>query len=259
MFERHTEEARRVIFFARYEASQLGSPSIESHHLLLGLLREDKDLVKRLMRPESIRQDIESMTEVRPRISTTIDLPLSQESKRILASADQEAERLNHKRIGREHLLLGILREESCVAARVLRERGLRLDAHREEMPRGVAESQLGDHTLELKSDVLVEMLDLPGFATVKEHLVKAMGVKTSGDLKTAQTELRLFLDSLVDAIHVRKPDTDVLSPIFEGFDWRTSVQGLRSGLSDDEDWKFRFWLTLLLAELLLDRYLKEG
>ena len=42
MFERYTEKARRVIFFARYEASQFGSPYIESEHLLLGLIREDK-------------------------------------------------------------------------------------------------------------------------------------------------------------------------------------------------------------------------
>ncbi|MGC4053504.1 MAG: Clp protease N-terminal domain-containing protein [Paludibaculum sp.] len=42
MFERYTEKARRVIFFARYEASQFGSPYIETEHLLLGLLREDK-------------------------------------------------------------------------------------------------------------------------------------------------------------------------------------------------------------------------
>ena len=38
MFERYTEKARRVIFFARYEASQFGSPYIETEHLLLGLL-----------------------------------------------------------------------------------------------------------------------------------------------------------------------------------------------------------------------------
>ena len=43
MFERYTEKARRVIFFARYEASQFGSPYIETEHLLLGLLREAKD------------------------------------------------------------------------------------------------------------------------------------------------------------------------------------------------------------------------
>ena len=41
MFERYTEKARRVIFFARYEASQFGAPAIEPEHLLLGLMRED--------------------------------------------------------------------------------------------------------------------------------------------------------------------------------------------------------------------------
>jgi ATP-dependent Clp protease ATP-binding subunit ClpC len=50
MFERYTEKARRVIFFARYEASQYGSPYIETEHLLLGSLREDKVLTNRLLR-----------------------------------------------------------------------------------------------------------------------------------------------------------------------------------------------------------------
>lgn len=48
MFERYTEKARRVIFFARYEASQYGSPYIETEHLLLGLCREDRT-IKRLL------------------------------------------------------------------------------------------------------------------------------------------------------------------------------------------------------------------
>ena len=60
MFERYTEKARRVIFFARYEASQFGSPYIETEHLLLGLLREDKALTNRFLRShasvESIRR-----------------------------------------------------------------------------------------------------------------------------------------------------------------------------------------------------------
>jgi ATP-dependent Clp protease ATP-binding subunit ClpA len=51
MFERFTEKARRVIFFGRYEASQFGSAYIESEHLLLGLLREDKALTARFLRP----------------------------------------------------------------------------------------------------------------------------------------------------------------------------------------------------------------
>ena len=45
MFERYTERARRVLFFARYEASQIGTPSIEPAHILLGILREGRGLI----------------------------------------------------------------------------------------------------------------------------------------------------------------------------------------------------------------------
>ena len=140
MFERYTEKARRVIFFARYEASQFGSPYIETEHLLLGLLREDKALTNRFLRShasvESIRKQIEGHTTIREKVSTSVDLPLSNECKRVLAYAAEEAERLSHKHIGTEHLLLGLLREEKCFAAEILVERGLRLPAIREELQR---------------------------------------------------------------------------------------------------------------------------
>ena len=140
MFERYTEKARRVIFFARYEASQFGSPYIETEHLLLGLLREDKALTNRFLRShasvESIRKQIEGHTTIREKVSTSVDLPLSNECKRVLAYAAEEAERLSHKHIGTEHLLLGLLREEKCFAAEILHERGLRLATIREELAR---------------------------------------------------------------------------------------------------------------------------
>ncbi|MGA2718685.1 MAG: ATP-dependent Clp protease ATP-binding subunit [Candidatus Acidiferrales bacterium] len=130
MFERYTEKARRVIFFARYEASQYGSPYIETEHLLLGLLREDKALANRFLRThgsiESIRKEIESRITVRERISTSVEVPLSQECKRILNYAAEEAERLGHKHVGTEHLLLGVLREEKSFGAEILLERGNR-------------------------------------------------------------------------------------------------------------------------------------
>ena len=49
MFERYTERARRVIFFARYEASQFGSTAIESEHVLLGLVQEDRNIIDRFL------------------------------------------------------------------------------------------------------------------------------------------------------------------------------------------------------------------
>ena len=144
MFERYTEKARRVIFFARYEASQFGSPYIETEHLLLGLLREDKALTNRFLRShasiDSIRKQIEGHATIREKVSTSVDLPLSHECKRVLAYAAEEAERLSHKHIGTEHLLLGLLREEKCFAAEILRERGLRLSTVREELVRTQSE-----------------------------------------------------------------------------------------------------------------------
>ncbi len=144
MFERYTEKARRVIFFARYEASQYGSPYIETEHLLLGLMREDKALANRFLRShgsiESIRQEIEQRITIRERISTSVEVPLSQESKRILNFATEEAERLGHRHVGTEHLLLGILREEKCFGAEILQERGLRLSTLREELARSAGE-----------------------------------------------------------------------------------------------------------------------
>lgn len=139
MFERYTETARRVIFFARYEASQLGSPAIEPEHVLLGLMREDMALFTRLLARahdslEDIRKEVEARAPERESISTSVALPLSPEAKRVLAFAHEESDRLGHRHIGTEHLLLGLLREERSIAAQILYERGLRLNAVRDEV-----------------------------------------------------------------------------------------------------------------------------
>ena len=136
MFERYNEKARRTIFFARYEASSVGSPSIETEHLLLGLLRENKLLVTRFLKDESIpgiRREIEEHTPARERVSTSVDLPLSRETKRVLAFGAEEAKQLGDKHVGAEHLLIGMLREENAFAAQLLRERGVTLAMVRED------------------------------------------------------------------------------------------------------------------------------
>ena len=139
MFERYTERARRVLFFARYEASQLGSISIETEHLLLGLIREGKGLTSRIfarshLSLESIRKEIEGRTVFREKVSTSVEIPFSTETNRVLQFAAEEADRLLHNYIGTEHLLLGILREERSVASTILSEKGMRLSAVREDI-----------------------------------------------------------------------------------------------------------------------------
>src|SRR6266851_5573702 len=130
MFERYTEKARRVIFFARYEASQYGSPYIESEHLLLGLLREDRALTKWFPGEKNIeveiRREIERRITQRERISTSIEMPLTAECKKILNLAAETAERLGHRWVETEHLLIGILRVEASMAAQILVARGIK-------------------------------------------------------------------------------------------------------------------------------------
>jgi uncharacterized protein (TIGR02246 family) len=154
MFERFTEKARRVIFFARYEASQYGSPTIETEHLLLGLLREDGTFVIRLLKPQTsaawFRSEIEETIQVNERISVAVEVPLSHDSKQVLTLARSEADNLKSRHIGTEHLLLGILGIEHSVPARLLTERGASADLLREalknlassETPNGVIEVQ---------------------------------------------------------------------------------------------------------------------
>jgi ATP-dependent Clp protease ATP-binding subunit ClpC len=136
MFEGFNESARQVLFFAVSEACEFGSFSIEPEHMLLGLLHADERLTSRFLRSplsvESIREQIKEHTTLRKR--TTVDLPFSDECKRIIASTAEEAERLGDKQIGTGHLLLGIMREENCFAAHLLRERGVQLDAIRKEL-----------------------------------------------------------------------------------------------------------------------------
>ena len=134
MFERYTEKARRVIFFARYEASQFGSPKIETEHLLLGLLRESKWILHILpqLDPSTIRKKAE---EAAPAVKLAqTSMPLSLESKRVLTYAADEADRLHHRHIGTEHLLLGLLHEKDFFGARLLIERGADIDRLRTEI-----------------------------------------------------------------------------------------------------------------------------
>lgn len=129
MFERYTEQARRAIFFARYEASQFGSSYIETEHLLLGLIREDRVLAARLLKAnvslESVRKQVQSRSPVRDQTSTSVDLPLSLDSKRVLADAAAEASALQHETIHSGHLILALLRAATCPEVSLLQQSGI--------------------------------------------------------------------------------------------------------------------------------------
>jgi hypothetical protein len=134
MFERYTEAARRAIFFARYEASQFQSPYIETEHLLLGIVRESKALPRRLglrIDYQTIHREIDAHYQQTEKVSVSVDLPLSNESKRVLAYAAEEAERLGHRHVGTGHLLVGLLREPESPGGILLIQHGADLKALR--------------------------------------------------------------------------------------------------------------------------------
>jgi ATP-dependent Clp protease ATP-binding subunit ClpC len=138
MFEKYTEKAKKVLFLARYEASQMGSKVIGSEHLLLGLLKEGDELVQDLVaranvNVELLRAELEARGPSGEKQVTPIEIPFSEEAKKVLAGAEEEAERLLHPNVGDEHILLGLLRVEESAAGRILAEKGMRLYALREE------------------------------------------------------------------------------------------------------------------------------
>jgi uncharacterized protein (TIGR03435 family) len=139
MFERYTERARRALFFARYEAFQRGSPDIETEHLLLALFRDEQSVTTRVfaragLTLDEIRRQVDARTARHAPLSESSEVPFSEDTKRVLHFAAQEADRLLHNHIGTEHLLLGLFREERCTGASILNGLGLRLATVRDQI-----------------------------------------------------------------------------------------------------------------------------
>ena len=138
MFERYNEPARRLLFFSRYEASMLGSLAIGTEHLLLGVLKERDPLITYLLGTVSVAGDaLRHIIYARAGASAapldvSVEIPFSRDAKDVLQFAAEEADRLLHRHIGPEHVLLGLLRLERGLAWDILSEHGLNLTSIRE-------------------------------------------------------------------------------------------------------------------------------
>jgi haloalkane dehalogenase len=137
VFESYTEKARRVIFFARYEASQARVVSIEPEHILLGLLREDKELVRQVFdEPQALIKAIRDAIEERclpgQGVDVSVDMPLSEAAKRVLNYAADESDRVQHPNITTGHLFLGVIRDEKSISGEILADCGVELERTRE-------------------------------------------------------------------------------------------------------------------------------
>jgi len=154
MFERYTESARRTIFFARWEASRLGSSEIEAEHLLLGILHQSNILGEA---GKEIREDIEKSLKRLEKTAMSVDLPLSVAAKRALAYAAEESERANHQHINVGHLLLGLMRESEPVTA-LLEKHGIDRDKVLQEIPPEAEPEQPNRESLHALVDKLPEI-----------------------------------------------------------------------------------------------------
>jgi ATP-dependent Clp protease ATP-binding subunit ClpA len=123
MFEHYTENAKKATFLAREEATKVGASCVEPEHILLGIIRSCEIKLERQFNLKEIeaalREQVEAMSRTEASAANSF-IPLSNQSKRSLAYAAEEAFRTDSSGIGTGHLLLGILREPENMASRFL-------------------------------------------------------------------------------------------------------------------------------------------
>ncbi len=138
MWQRFTERARRVVFFAQEEAGRLGENYVSTEHLLLGLVRENDSVAARILDRMGV-----SLGRIRSEIERQVargdgrlgqDMQLTPRAKRVIDLAYDEARQLSNNYIGTEHLLLGLIREGEGLAGRVLAKLGVDLERTRREV-----------------------------------------------------------------------------------------------------------------------------
>ena len=153
-----TERTRKVLAMAQEEAIRLRHEYMGTEHILLGLIREGEGVAAAVLQNlnvdlDEIQQKIEeTVKKGKAAQATGPDLPYTSRAKKVLELAMSEARELNHSYVGTEHLLLGLLREEKGIAAQVLTDAGVNLEAARAEtlrllgteMPQGGATAQQG-------------------------------------------------------------------------------------------------------------------
>jgi ATP-dependent Clp protease ATP-binding subunit ClpA len=126
VFERFTARARQVVVLAEKEARVLKHDLVRTEHILLGLLREEEGLAARVLesldiRVERVRAQVVHIVGTGEEV-TYGEIPLTPEAKQVLELALREALSLGHNHIGTEHILLGLVRDNEGVAARILRD-----------------------------------------------------------------------------------------------------------------------------------------
>jgi tRNA-Thr(GGU) m(6)t(6)A37 methyltransferase TsaA len=210
MFERYTEDARRVLFFARCEATKLGGLSIAPEHLLLGLVREGHRRLREMLSAASVtledaRRMVEAHTAAGASVPLEKEIPFQPATSRILQLAVSEADALSHPYIGSEHLLLGMLRGEDPVAAAYLTRAGVQLSRARDVAAAG------------RESDPLAMALPAPTYSG-RRIVLTPIGTVQSAFTDTADIPKGLGAEHRAEGVLDIRPDLEEGLADIDGF-----------------------------------------
>lgn len=139
MFDRFTDRAKKVMNLARQEAQKFNHEYLGTEHILLGLVQEGSGVAANVLRQmnidlSKIRSEVEKLVKTGPSMVTMGQLPFTPRAKKVLELSMEEATNLGHNYIGTEHLLLGLIKENEGIAAKVLTNLGVKLEDVREEV-----------------------------------------------------------------------------------------------------------------------------
>lgn len=139
MWDKFTARARQAVFSAQQEAQRMGHGYVSTEHLLLGVLYENDTVASRIVErlglsPGVVRMEVERQIEYQKGSTGVVsEMQLTPRGKRAIDLAYEEAQRLDNKYLGTEHLLLGLIREGDGLSGRVLSRLGITLEAARKE------------------------------------------------------------------------------------------------------------------------------
>jgi ATP-dependent Clp protease ATP-binding subunit ClpA len=180
VFERFTERARQVVVLAQDEAMALKHNYIGTEHILLGLLREEDGLAARVLESlditvEEVRAQVERLVG-RGDKSATGQIPFTPRAKKVLELALKEALALGHSYIGTEHILLGVVRENRGVAARILGDFDVDAETVRNEIIRMLSGTKRPRYEVDLERAFREEHGETPAFSAEHEERVGREG-----------------------------------------------------------------------------------
>ncbi len=138
MFKRFTERARKVIILAREEAERCNNENLGTEHILLGIIKDGGGIAIAVLQKLSVdlkqlKSEVERNLPMSASTMVTGDIPFTPRAKKVLELAVDEARLMGHNYIGTEHLLLGLLKENEALAAKILARFGVKLVETREQ------------------------------------------------------------------------------------------------------------------------------